>query len=209
MMPWTRLLIVSATLLMGGLVTFAVSGEGAFRNPGQQDQPARELPGADRDTVQLVFDREVFSYPSHARRNPFRPLTGAADAGPRFEELWLMGTMVDSAPGASVALMGRIGGTTASATYRLRVGERLGNIRVIEIRTREVVVEVEEFGMRERHTMEQRRTAPEAQGGQVPDTPPPGQADTMQADTTTPPPDTVPPTGGRERGAGPNGTGGN
>jgi len=208
MMPWTRFLIVSAALLVVGLATFAVSGEGAFLSPAQQDQPAPEPRGAERDTVQLVFEREVFSYPSHARRNPFRPLTGAADAGPRFEELWLMGTMVDSAPGASVALLGRIGGT-AGATYRLRVGERLGNIRVIEIRTREVVVEVEEFGMRERHTMEQRRTAPEAQGGQVPDTPPPGQADTMQADTTTPPPDTVPPTGATERGAVPNGTGGN
>ncbi len=166
-------------------------------------------PAVRNDTVQLVFEREVFAYPGHARRNPFRPLTGAADTGPRFEELWLMGTMVDPAPGASVALLGRIGagGAAGGTTYRLRVGERIGNVRVVEIRNREIIVEVEEFGMRERRTLEQRRTAPQATGGDAPPADPPARDD--QADTTTPPPDTIPPPGGSGYEADLNGTGGN
>lgn len=132
----------------------------ARQDPGE---PAGPPPA---DTVQLVFEREVFSYPSHLRRNPFRPLTGVGDSGPRFEELTLLGAIVSSDPGASVALLGVAGAQTpGAATQRLRVGQALGNVRVLEIRPREIVVEVEEFGLRERVTMQLRRTAPEANPG--------------------------------------------
>lgn len=199
----TKRLVAIGVALGIGLPALALS---AGIESGEQVPPT---PAARGDTVQLVFEREVFSYPAHARRNPFRPLTGAADAGPRFEELWLMGTMVDPAPGASVALLGRVGagGAAGQTTYRLRVGERIGNVRVVEIRNREIVVEVEEFGMRERRTLEQQRTAPQATGGDTLPTEPPGQD--AQGDTTTPPPDTIPPPGGGGNGADLNGTGGN
>ena len=145
----------------------------------RQDAPDPQAPlPEDPDTVQLVFEREVFNYPSHVRRNPFRPLTGVSDAGPRFEELRLLGVIVSSEPGGSVALVG-VAGTTepGAATQRLRVGQTLGNIRVLEIRPREMDVEVEEFGLRERVTMRLQRTAPEAAGDPGTDPPPPDPDD--------------------------------
>ena len=47
-------------------------------------------------------------------------------------------------------------------TYRVRRGDRLGNIRILQIQGTRVVVEVEEFGMREQRIMELQRPG---QGG--------------------------------------------
>lgn len=159
------------------------------------DPPA--LPEA--DSVQLVFEREIFTYPSYERRNPFRPLTGPDDAGPRFEDLIFMGAIVTDDPAASVALLGVRGGRADEAdgpTHRLRRGQRIGNVRIVEVRSRELVVEVEEFGLTERRTMELRRTEPRprADSADVEDSPP------EQGDTITPPPDTVPRADGPRRG---------
>ncbi len=159
-------------LLLTAFVVVPASLE-ARQDPGEPEPP----PPADAaDTVQLVFEREVFTYPSHVRRNPFRPLTGVGDSGPRFEELSLLGVIVSADPGSSVALLGVAGAQTPGAgTQRLRVGQRLGNVRVLEIRPREIVVEVEEFGLRERVTMQLRRTAPEANPGDGSSVPEPQQ----------------------------------
>ncbi len=151
----------------------------------QTPPPSPETPpAATPDTVQLVFEREVFAYPSHVRRNPFRPLTGVGEGGPRYEDLSLLGVILSSEPGGSVALMGVRGAQNpATSTQRLRVGQRLGNVRVVEIREREVVVQVEEFGLLERRVMALARTAPEAQS--VPDVPsdsPPAQGDGQEPD---------------------------
>ena len=57
------------------------------------------------DRVQPVFEREVFSYPSFERRNPFRALTGD-DLGPRFEDMVLMGVVLSPRPETSIAVLG-------------------------------------------------------------------------------------------------------
>lgn len=168
----------------------------------QTEAPPPDAQSLQEDTVQLVFEREVFSYPSHARRNPFRQLTGVGDMGPRFEQLSLLGVIVSSAPGGSVALLGVAGAEQASErTQRLRVGDRLGNVRVLAIRPREIDVEVEEFGLRERATMQLRRSAPQASPGEPEDIDVPSEAEAgddgdgepspTQGDTITPPPDTM------------------
>ncbi len=122
-----------------------------------QDRPAP----SDGDTVDLVFEREVFSYPTFERRNPFRALTGEDDVGPRFEDLVLLGVISSTGGGGSVALLGtRSAGPSqqaASATYRVREGETLGNVRVIEIRPRQILVAVAEFGLTETRTLQLRR----------------------------------------------------
>jgi hypothetical protein len=118
--------------------------------------------GPPADTIELVYDREVFAYPLYDRRNPFQPLTGQASVGPRFEDLVLMGQILASNPATSIALVGaRLpgtrGGDAPSRTYRLRVGDVVGNMRVLEIRERSIVLEVEEFGVRETRVLELRR----------------------------------------------------
>lgn len=104
------------------------------------------------DSVQLVFEREVFSYPAYERRNPFSPLTGD-ESGPRFEQLRLTAVLMSPAPGQSIAMLASGSGESLS-TWRVRQGEVLGNMRVISIQPRAVVVEVDEFGVRERRTIE-------------------------------------------------------
>ena len=191
--------------LLAGL--FLLVGPVTAQEP--DDEPPPPPPGA-QDTVQLIFDREVFTYPAHQRRNPFRPLSGPGDAGPRFEELTLMAVVLSPDPGGSLAVF-QVPGTpeAGGGVHRLREGQTLGNVRVVEIRFREVVVEVEEFGLRERVTMRLERGGPGAgpAAGEPldldpettdpdPDDPDAGDPDgdeppPSQGDTTTSPPDTA------------------
>ncbi|GMR12401.1 MAG: hypothetical protein BMS9Abin29_0590 [Gemmatimonadota bacterium] len=115
----------------------------------------------------LVMDREVFRYPDYARRNPFAPLLSAEGGGPRFERLVLLGIVFSSDANNSIALFGEGSTTVASSTeisvtagartYRLRVGESIGNTTVLEIHENQVVVAVDDFGQSEQHTLELRR----------------------------------------------------
>lgn len=128
-----------------------------------QEQPVVAL----ADTADLIFEREVFSYPAYVRRNPFVPLVDAAAGGPRFEELNLLGVVHHENPLYSVALFGvgdvanagnvagaGGGGGSLFETHRLRRGDIIGNTRIVDISKDRVVVEVEEFGMAERHILE-------------------------------------------------------
>jgi len=172
----------------------AQGGSGA----AQQVRPANP---AESDTLQLVFEREVFNYPAFERRNPFAPLTGDA-GGPRFEEVELqMVILVEDGPG-SVATLGvrGSGGQRAGGgrTFRVREGDVLGNMRIRTIRLREIVVDVDEFGQRDTRVLELRRQEPEATGSDtIPDPPPPGPTPggTDAAPSVTPPDTTTPPAG--------------
>jgi len=123
-----------------------------------QDQPPPPRP---TDT-ELVFEREVFQYPSFTRSNPFLPLGSANAGGPRFEQLNLIGVMYSSDPAASVAVVTTGGVTVAEDgtmapiegdAYYLKVGERIGNTTIVEIRRDAVIVDVEIFDALERNTM--------------------------------------------------------
>ncbi|MEZ4417442.1 MAG: hypothetical protein R3E10_16935 [Gemmatimonadota bacterium] len=122
-------------------------------------------PPPDTSGTELVFEREVFSYPSFARRNPFRPLASGDESGPRFEELVLLGVIYSTDPSASVALLSvgvQQAGSTTAKTFRVRRGDRLGNTRVLQIQRSRVLVEVEEFGLTEQRALEVKRPG---QGG--------------------------------------------
>lgn len=132
------------------------------------------------DTMELRLEREVFNYPQFGRRNPFRPLVGD-EAGPRFEDLQLLGVILSSEPGESVALLGIAQGMTVrpdsvavestveeepavelarptrSRTQRLRVGERWGSVRIVAIERNRVIVDVTEFGLTDRRELFLRR----------------------------------------------------
>ena len=126
----------------------------------QEPPPA----GPPQPPTELVFEREVFTYPAFERRNPFRPLLAADQGGPRFEQLRLMGIIHSDDPAASVAIVGTStviiseDKTTVQVqegdAWYLKVGQSIGNIRVVEIRREQVVVEVEEFGLTEQKIMQ-------------------------------------------------------
>ena len=126
----------------------------------QEPPPA----GPPAPQTELVFEREVFAYPAFQRRNPFRPLVASDQGGPRFEQLRLMGIIFSDDPASSVAIVGTSTVTVSedAATvnvqegdaWYLKVGQSIGNIRVVEIRREQVVMEVEEFGLTEQKIMQ-------------------------------------------------------
>jgi hypothetical protein len=116
--------------------------------PGPQAEP------------ELIFERELFQYPSFARRNPFMPLAAGGEL--RYEQLSLIGIMYSPDPASSVAILSTGGvtlnddGTTTPVegdAYNAKVGQRIGNATIREIQRDRVVVDVEEFGLTERRIM--------------------------------------------------------
>jgi hypothetical protein len=119
---------------------FAVglSGEAVAQ---QQESAVGQAPVA-ASQITLVYEREVYTYRGAGRRDPFRPLTADDEMGPLFEELTLQGIIYATGRGQSVALI-----TDASGrVHRARVGDVVGNSRVIEIGPARVIMAVENFG---------------------------------------------------------------
>jgi hypothetical protein len=125
-----------------------------------QDAP----PTPPQQATELVFEREVFLYPQFERRNPFRPL-GVGDAGAvRFEQLRLAGTIVSDDPSESVAILSTAQVTVSEdgsqvtaeegESWYAKVGQTIGNVRILEIHLSQIVVEVEEFGIAEQKIMQ-------------------------------------------------------
>jgi hypothetical protein len=124
-------------------------------------EPPQAPPPGPQPEPELVFEREVFSYPAFARRNPFVPLEGA-QGGIRYEQLSLIGIMYSTDPSASVAVVSTGGYSVADDgtlspvegdAYNVKVGQRIGNTTIREIQRDRVIVDVEEFGLTERRTM--------------------------------------------------------
>lgn len=114
--------------------------------------------------TELVFEREVFVYPEFERRNPFRQL-GVGDAGAvRYEQLRLAGTIVSDDPSESVAILstaqiqvsedGATVTTEDGQAWYAKVGQTVGNVKILEIHPSHIVVEVEEFGIAEQKIMQ-------------------------------------------------------
>lgn len=145
-------------LLAFAMGTFAIPG--AVRAQEQTPPPAQ----AQQQATELVFEREVFTYPTFQRRNPFHALAGGTQGGPRFEELRLEGIIYSDDPSASVAVLGtstvEYSDDASTVTVQpgrswyLKVGQSIGTIRIVEIHREQVVVEVEEFGLTEQKIMQ-------------------------------------------------------
>ena len=109
---------------------------------------AQDPPPAAQVEPELVFEREVFEYPSFPRANPFLALSASNQGGPRYEQLALTGIIWDSDPTRSVAVV-----TAGAAAYNAKVGQRIGNTTLREIQRDRVLVDVEEFGLTDRRTL--------------------------------------------------------
>jgi len=186
--PWVGFGVPALVLLL----SFPQEGRG-------QAPPAASPPVARADSVELLFEREVFRYPRGNRRNPFLPLTGE-DAGPRVEDLLLSGVILSEAPGGSIALLrtraparpsAREGTATPAPSLRVREGDRLGSLRILSIEQRRVLVEVDEFGVREIRVLELRRPGVEAEEN-LESPPPSPPAPAPEAGGEGVAPDTIP-----------------
>lgn len=115
------------------------------------------------------------AYVSDGRRDPFLPLTGIyasqEDGAPRLEQLELTGIFM-GAPGNSLVVLE----DHTRRGHFVRVGESLGNARLLEILPDAAVFEVDGYGILRRDTLRlvpDRRTADEPPESS-PDPPPAG-----------------------------------
>lgn len=92
---------------------------------------------------ELSIEREVFTYSSDGRRDPFRSLMSSSDLRPMISDLELK-TVIYDASGGSVAIMRDV---TTDEQYRVRVGQALGRMRVARISQRSVTFTIDEFGL--------------------------------------------------------------
>lgn len=102
-----------------------------------------------RDEAVQVYEREVFDYPAAGRRDPFRPLNAGESIGPRFDDLLLTGVLHNPV----IASVATLTDQKTRRRYRVREGDVLGEIRVLEIRPREVVFVIMSYGVSRREVL--------------------------------------------------------
>lgn len=90
----------------------------------------------------LIIMREVFAYDAAGRRDPFLSLLTTTDLRPTLSDLKIIVTVVDE-PGRSVALLQD---KNINKQVTVRVGSKLGRMRVASIRANVVVFTIDEFG---------------------------------------------------------------
>jgi hypothetical protein len=98
--------------------------------------------------------RETFTYAGGAR-DPFVSLITEDKVGPEFNDLLLVGVYLDlRRANNSVAVLRD---KTNQKRYKLRVGDRLGRLKVAQIRQTDVVFTVEDIGFERQETLSLRK----------------------------------------------------
>ncbi len=98
--------------------------------------------------------RETFTYAGGAR-DPFASLISEDKVGPEFNDLLLVGVYLDLRRASnSVAVLRD---KTNQKRYKLRVGDRLGRLKVAQIRQTDVVFTVEDIGFERQETLSLRK----------------------------------------------------
>ena len=99
----------------------------------------------------VTFYRETFSYSGDGRRDPFVSLMSTGELRPMLSDLTLVGILYDDTGRNSVAIM--VDASAGGQTYRKKVGESLGRIKVTGITEKEVTLNVDEFGFSRQETL--------------------------------------------------------
>jgi hypothetical protein len=128
---------VLVALALGTAAQLAAQSPAA-RPQAQQRDTAR----ADSVAPRIEYLREVFNYRGGSR-DPFRTLITSSDVRPTIADLRLVSVGYDASGGYSVAIVREAGNPRV---HRLRRGDQIGRMRVVQIRRYEVVFQVEEFG---------------------------------------------------------------
>jgi hypothetical protein len=116
----------------------------AAQDPAPADTTRRDSAAA----VGLV--REVFAYEGGGR-DPFVSLLRSGDVRPLISDLRLVSVVYDGVyPARSVAVLRDV---ITSRRYRVKTGEIVGRLKVTQIRPREVVFTVQEFGYERQQTL--------------------------------------------------------
>lgn len=104
----------------------------------------------------LTSVTSVAHYDGGGRRDPFAPLYGDAvpgGSGPRFETLEITGIFLGSGTNSLVVLE-----DPTHRGYFVRLGQQIGNARLVEIMPKAAVFEVREYGASRRIVLQLERT---------------------------------------------------
>jgi hypothetical protein len=123
-----------------------LSAAGSATAAGQQ----RDSAARDTTPPSSSLQREVFAYEGGGR-DPFLSLLKSGDVRPLINDLRLTTIVYDGRFAArSVAILRDI---TNRKIYRVKTGDIVGRLKVTQIRPREVVFTVQEFGFERQETL--------------------------------------------------------
>ena len=107
-----------------------------------------------RKAKEIEMSRETFSY-GGAARDPFNSLLNMAKSGPELADLQLVGIYQNlRTPSSSVAVFREKEG---GKRHKLRAGDQVGRSRLVQIRDRDVVFMIEDFGFERQETLSLRK----------------------------------------------------
>jgi hypothetical protein len=136
----------------GGAAPPAAAPRPAAARPQQVQVSPEDTAGMTGDSTQL--QREIFSYRG-AGRDPFLSLLRSADTRPLVTDIRVIAITFDARyPVRSVAVLGD---TAQKKRYTVRTGDELGRMKVAEIRSDQVVVTLDEFGVERQVVLQVRR----------------------------------------------------
>lgn len=126
-------------------------------------KPADSLSHADvdpavADSVQRAREievmRETFAY-AGGTRDPFASLINTAKTGPEIADLDLVGVYLDlRTPSNNIVVLRE---RLSSKRHKMRVGDQLGRARLTQIRARDAVFMIQDFGFERQETLSLRK----------------------------------------------------
>lgn len=131
-----RLALAAALVLAAPALAQQAPAAAAQRQRAQRDS-AR----ADSLAPRIEYRREVYNY-GGGSRDPFQTLV-ASQVGPEIGDLRVVSIVYDARGGNNLAIVRQ---ANNPAIYRLRRGDVLGRMRVIQVRQYEVVFQIDELG---------------------------------------------------------------
>ena len=130
---------------VGAVIALAVLAAGTLAAQVKPDTARTDSAAA----VTLV--REVFAYEGGGR-DPFVSLLKSGDIRPLISDLKLVGIYYDQRyPARSVAVLRDV---TNGKRYRAKTGDVMGRLKVTQIRPREIVFTVQEFGFERQESLQ-------------------------------------------------------
>jgi hypothetical protein len=100
-------------------------------------------PAPQQAVPEVLINREQYAYPGMGRRDPFVSLMNTEELRPLIGDLKLVAVALDPTGRNSVAVLRDM---STKEQYRVKVGQEIGRMRVAQIRAKEVVFGIEEFG---------------------------------------------------------------
>jgi hypothetical protein len=107
-----------------------------------------------RKAREIEVMRETFAY-SGGTRDPFNSLINMASAGPEIGDLELVGVYQNLRSHASSIVVLRE--KVSTKRHKLRVGDQIGRARLVQIRPRDAVFTIQDFGYERQETLSLRK----------------------------------------------------